>query len=270
MKWAYDLTGAEPIIKDMPAYDGTAIQNGELLMIGTSAFSAGADAGIALVSAAPDTVAANAAINAVGISLEQATTAGTVGSTSSIASAHNVTTAVKAYVKTIINPFAVYRAETLTSSASAVAATPASAQVTVTGVAAHSANGYWLYFQGTGGGARGNLRMVVTSATAGTMVLDAATVTGNTADTVLFITQKGRAVTNVSGGSSTAVDCVYAISQTVMTGATNLRVVEVYIDRNQGLEVLRYQTHRQTNGLPTNTKFHYDLMMKDHLWGADL
>lgn len=271
MKWSYDLSGAEPIIKDMPVYDGTAIQQGELLMLGTTAFSAGADASIALVSAAPDTVAGNAAVNAVGISLEQATTAGTVGNTSSVASAHNVTTAAHCYVKTIINPLAVYRAETLTSSASAVAAVPTAGQITITGVAAHSANGYWCYFQGTGGPTRGFLRTIVTSATAGTMVLDAATtgVTNTTADTVLLIPQgQGRAILNVSGGSSTAVDCVYAISQTVTTGATNLRLVDTYIDRGQGLELLKYTTHRQISGCPVNTKFYQEMILADAAFGS--
>lgn len=270
MKWAYDLTGAEPIIKDMPVYDGTAIQQGELLMMGTSAFSAGADAGIALVSAAPDTVAGNAAVNCVGISLEMASSAGTVGNTTSVATAQNATTGAKCFVKTIINPFAVYRAETLTSSASAIAATPAAAQITVTGVAAASANGFWVYFQGTAGPSRGNLRAVVTSATAGTLVLDAAQTTASTADTVLFIPQRRTSALNISGGSSTAVDATYAISQTVFTGTTNLRVVEVNIDRGNGIEILKYNVHRQLNNLPATTKFYQDLMMKDHLFGVDL
>ena len=38
MIYAYDLCGAEPIIKDMPVYDAAAIAYGELLMM--SALSA--------------------------------------------------------------------------------------------------------------------------------------------------------------------------------------------------------------------------------------
>ena len=51
MKWAYDLTGAEPIIKDIPVYDAATIAAGELVMLGASAYTAGADAGYAAVSA---------------------------------------------------------------------------------------------------------------------------------------------------------------------------------------------------------------------------
>ena len=51
MKWAYDLTGAEPIIKDEPIYDAATIAYGELVMLGATAFSAGADAGVSFVTA---------------------------------------------------------------------------------------------------------------------------------------------------------------------------------------------------------------------------
>ncbi len=274
MKWAYDLTGAEPIIKDMPIYDGTQIGQGELLMLGTSAFSAGNDAGIALVSAAPDTVGANAGVNAVGICLETKTTAGSLtGSTApadtiSVATAQNVTTALKCYGKTIINPFAVYRAELFTASASAVATSATAGKITVTGVAASTMDGAWVFFQSTAGPAKGNLRMVVTSATAGSLLLDAATSTlQTTADTVLFIGQRHRFVHNISGGSSTAVDAIYTISQTVGFAGTNLRIVDNYIDRGAGNEILKYNIHRQASGLPATTKFYQDIMMLDHLYG---
>lgn len=277
MKWAYDLTGAEPIIKDELVYDGTAIQNGELLMLGAAAFSAGTDAGVSLVSAAPDTVGANAAVNAFGICLESKNTAGNpnggpVGSNVndgfSIATAQNVTTGNHQAAKVIINPMAVYRAEMYTASASALAASATSAKITVTGVAAATMDGAYVYFQSTAGAAKGNLRMVVASATAGSLLLDAATSTlQTTADTVLFIGQKNRFVHNISGGSSTVIDAIYTISQTVGFAGTNLRIVENYIDRGSGLEILRYNTHRQTSGLPATTKFHQDVMMIDHIWG---
>ena len=117
MKWVYDLTGAELIIKDMPIYDGTAISAGELVMLGTSAWTAAADAGIALVSAYPSTVMANVAIDAVGICLEGKTTA----DVPSIATAASVTTGNHCFGKVIINPFAVYRAEVTTADGLSIA-----------------------------------------------------------------------------------------------------------------------------------------------------
>lgn len=273
MKWAYDLCGAEPIIKDENIYDAYSISQGELLMLGASAFSAAADAGVSFVSGATDTVAASAAVNAIGICLESKTTAGSpAGSapvdTTSVATAHNVTTALKCYGKTIINPFAVYRAEMLTSSAAAVAASATAGKITVTGVAAHTMNGAWVFFQATAGPAKGNLRMVVTSATAGSLLMDAATSTlQTTADTVLFVGQKNGYVHNISGGSSTVNDAIYTITQTVGYAGTTLRIVENYIDRGQGMEILKYNIHRQISGLPATTHFYQDIMMIDHLWG---
>jgi len=267
MKWAYDLTGAEPIIKDEVVYDAYSISYGELLMKGATAFGSGADASVALVSAAPDTVGGNAAASAVGIALETKTTA----SPESVATAANVTTAVRCYAKTIINPFAVYRAEVLTSSTSAVAASATAGKITVTGCAAASFDGQWVYFQGTAGGAKQSLRMVVASATAGSLLMDAATSTiQTTADTVIFVPQRHAFVNNISGGSSTVNDATMVISSTVANAATKLVQCEVYIDRGQGMEILRYERLRQTQGHPTTTKFYVDVVMKDHLYGVEL
>ena len=46
MKWSYSLGGGddEPIIKDEPVYNANIIGLGEYLMLGTSAWTAGADA----------------------------------------------------------------------------------------------------------------------------------------------------------------------------------------------------------------------------------
>lgn len=281
MKWSYDLTGAEPIIKDELVYEASSVgqlQQGELLQLGTTAFASAADAGIALVSAAPDTVGANAGVNAVGICLETKTTAGNpqggvVGSSVNdgfnVNTAQNVTTAIHQTAKVIINPFAVYRAEMLTSSNLAVGTSGTTAKVTITGVAASTIDGVWVYFQATAGPTRGNLRMAIASATAGSVLLDAAVSpdTISTADKVLIIGQKNRFIHNISGGSSTAVDAIYTISQSVGFAGTNFRIVENYIDRGAGLEILSYNRHRQTNGLPVTTKFYQDIMMIDHLWG---
>ena len=66
MKWSYDLAGAEPIIKDEPVYNANIVGVGEYLMVGTSAWTAGADAGYGLVNACVSTVATAIGINGVG------------------------------------------------------------------------------------------------------------------------------------------------------------------------------------------------------------
>jgi hypothetical protein len=260
MKWAYDLCGAEPIIKDEPVYDAAALAYGELLMLGASAFTAGADAGFALVTAVPTTVMANMAVDAVGICLEDKSTS----SSTSVATAHNVTTGGGCYAKVIINPFAIYRAGV--TDGLAVASSASTNEVCITGVPASAFDGSWVYFNASAGPNYGTLRKVVTSATAGTQDLDlAATATITTADTVLIIAEKNKYPHDLAADALT-------VSTTTVGGfgVTNIRVVENYIDRGAGMEILRYGTHRQVE-LGTGLyvpKFYQDLMMKDHAFGV--
>jgi hypothetical protein len=262
MKWAYDLTGAEPIIKDMPIYDGTAISAGELLMLGTTAFSAAADAGIALVSAYPTTVMADVAIDAVGISLEGKTTS----DTPSIAAAHNLTTGAVCFGKVIINPFAVYRAEVVAADALSIASSASTGAFCVTGVPASVMNGSWVYFSASAGPNFGNIRRIITSATGGSMVMDASvSATITTADKVILISERNKYPHMVSADALT-------MGQTTVggNGATNIRVVENLIDRGNGLELLRAKTHSQIKLDSTQakkTKFYQEIVLKDHAFG---
>ena len=75
MKWAYDLCGAEPIIKDEIVYDAATIAYGEMVMLATGDFTAGTGSGNGLITAYNSTAAASHAVDAVGISLEAKTTA---------------------------------------------------------------------------------------------------------------------------------------------------------------------------------------------------
>jgi hypothetical protein len=53
-------------------------------------------------------------------------------------------------------------------------------------------------------------------------------------------------------------------------GATTLKVVENYIDRGNGLELLRAKTHSQTKVgavQAKKTKFYQDIVCVDHLFG---
>ena len=45
-RWHYDLTGAEPIFMEMPVYDSSNLDNGELLQLGTTDPDSGADEGL--------------------------------------------------------------------------------------------------------------------------------------------------------------------------------------------------------------------------------
>lgn len=271
MKWSYDLTGAEPIIKDELVYDATTLVQGQLLMLGASAFTAGNDAGFGLVNAYPSTVMANIAVNAVGLAQETATTAGTTGATVSVATALNTTTGTGCYMKTIVNPFAVYRAQVSQSTASdalAVASSASTNKFAVTGVPASAFDGSWVYFCNSAGPNYGSLRKITSSATAGTQNLDAvATATITTADKVVVIAERNKNPHNLNSSAT-------SIGQTTVAGfgATNLVIVENYIDRGAGVEILRKGTQAQINIgsiIAKTTNFYQDLMLKDHLFGTN-
>lgn len=267
MKWSYDLTGAEMIIKDEPIYDATALAAGELVMLGTSAFSAGADAGVALVTGVPSTVMANAAIDAVGVLLESATTAGTTGSTTSVAAAHNVTTGVVCTGKVIVNPFAVYRAEVTTADALSIASSASTNAFAITGAPASVFNGSFVYFCASAGPNYGSIRRIVTSATGGSMIMDAAVAnTITTADKVILISPKNTYPHALSADALT-------IGQTTVgaSGVTNIRVVENLIDRGQGIEILSQKAHSQTkldSVAAGRVRFYQEIVLKDHAFGT--
>jgi len=283
MKWVYDLTGAEPIIKDMPLFDAALIDQGEMVMVGaTTVFTAAGQAGIALVTAsAGASIGANQAVNAIGICVEKCTTAGTTGSTISIAASHSVTTGLACYGKVIINPMAVYRAE-LTSMGSADTPTGASTPLsTAFGVAAsftiscgsvESWDGHYVYFSASAGPNYGSFRRVASSATAGTCITDVAPIaTPLTGDRViLFEATPGKA----PGPLNSEATAMGSASLTSCTG-TNLAIVDAWVDIGGGVQKVtnlligggRCNLSGAQRGL---TKIYQDIMMKSHAFGNDL
>lgn len=286
MKWSYDLTGAEPIVKDMPVYDSASISNGELLILGTTAFTAGGNAGFGLISAALTTVMTAHGLAAVGISLSNRTTNGAANATPpslgiptlqnpegtfpSVAAALNVTTGLFATAKVIVNPFAVYRAEVTTADALPIASSSGTTMFTVTGVPVSSFNGAYIYFCASAGPNFGSIRRCISSATAGTLLMDkAVTNTITTADAVILLSEVNQnpyALSTGSAGTSRAI----TIGQTTVasTGATKLRVVDNLIEQN-GFQQLRQRVHGQqdfTNAQAKRTKFHQEIMMLNRMF----
>lgn len=277
MKWVYDLCGAEPIIKDMPIYSASTIGEGELLMVGTTGFSAAADAGVALVTAAADTVGSNQGVNAVGVSLERKTTA----DTTSVAAAHNLTTGAVCYAKVIVNPFAVYRAEIATANGQAITAAGSSQTqqfVATAGATTGVFNGQYVYFSASAGPNYGQLRRVITSASAATMIIDAVCLSSITSadKAVFFGVQPGKPTNTLGTGALTGVSAITIGQVSHATGAsTNFRQVETYIDRGAGVEKLTNAAHGggrcNIGSVAAKTmKIYQDLMMKDHAFGVDL
>jgi len=268
MKWSYDLCGAEMIIKDVPVYDAAAIANGELLQLGLESagfYTAGTGDGFA--SACPSTVGATLGINCLGISLEDKDTA----DSPSVAALHNTT--AYCYVKAIVNPSAVYRAQVTTADSLAITASATAGSLTqlvITSLATTGMfDGQWIYFSASAGPNYGQLRKITSSASAGTVTLDSAVLnTITAADEVILISEQGKRPNGLSADAVSVSQC-----STDSETATNFRVVDNYIDRGNGIELLRSAAHaggsvNLDSRTAKVTKFYQDIISKDHIFGS--
>jgi len=262
MRYHYDLTHAEAIIKDLPVFDATSLASGELLMLGTSDPDAGNDKGLALVTAATGT-AANDAVDAVGI-LNENTYA-----SSNAPDNDPAATAGPNYGKVIVNPFAVYMVEHSLAAADDQAITSTAGATLTVAALADDIDGYYVYFPLNDAGVKGSLRLL-TAAAGGTATMDSALVAnGTAADTAVLIAppMKYSFELTSDGTKVTSTDLQAAAD------ATNLRIIETWIDKDEGIELLR-----PTNGSGVNNlhlikggfgpKFYYDIMLKDHAFGV--
>lgn len=262
-KWSYDLEGGEIIIRDVPAYDAATIAMGEFIMKGTTDPDGGADQGLSFVTAY-DGTAANQAIDALGISLETATTA----SSPSIASTYATTTG-PCYIKAIINPLAVYMVEQSLAAADDVAITSTAAATLTVPALQDDIDGCHVYFPLSAAGVKGSLRLL-TAAAAGSATMDSALVANGTgADTIVLISAPNKyslpLEANALKVSSGACAATY-------NAATNIRILETLIDRDAGLEVL---TPAKFNGLNNlhlvkggnGPRVFYKVLLKDHIYG---
>lgn len=262
MEWAYDLTGAEPIIRDVRLYDSATIARGEMVMLGTTDPDSNADMSLAGITAYNAT-AANSAIDVIGVCQETITT--TSGAVS-IAAAPD---SGPCFGKVIINPFAVWRTEQALDAANDVAITSTSTTTVTIPSLADDADGYWVYFPLTAAGVKGSLRLLTASAS-GSATMDSALVTTATnADTAVLISPELKYSFNLD----TTATKVSSSNLQAVNEATNLRIVQTFIDRDQGLEIMRPAIHQGINNLHlikggTGPKFYYDLICKDHIFGV--
>lgn len=262
-KWHYDLTAAEPIIKDEPLYDASTIVAGELVMLGTTDPDSNTDCGISFVTAYTGT-AANDAVDALGICLETLTTS----SSPSIASDYATTTG-PCYGKCIINPFAVYLIEHNLGAAEDQAITSTSSTTVTIASLPDDIDGYWVYFPLSTTGVQGSLRLLVASASGSATMDSALSATGSSSDTAVLISPPNKYSFELQDAAVTvsSTDC-QAVNE-----ATNIRIVQSYIDRDAGLEILRPNKHYALDNLDqvrgsNGPRFYYDIVLKDHIFGA--
>ena len=268
MKFHYDLTGAEPIIRDYPVYDATNLEQGELLMKGATDPDSAADESHSFITAYNAT-AASSAVNAIGILNEDTYATTPSGGYAAVVpdTAYSLAGGPK-YGKVIINPFAVYLAEHSTGTSDDVAITSTSTTTVTIPSLADDADGFWIYFPLTATGVKGSLRALYTSA-AGSAVMDSAlSVAGTSSDTaVLICPGNGQLSFNLDAtGTMVSSSNLQAVKE-----ATNLKCVQAYISgRDTPMEPLRISRHVGLNNLHLQSvKFWADLICVDHIFGTN-
>lgn len=260
MRYAYDITHAEVIVRDYPIYSSSAVKQGALMMLGTTDPDSGSDKSQALVPAYNAT-AANSAIDAVGI-LNENTFASTAPS-------GDPTSTTPSIGKVIINPFAIYRVEHSLDAADDVAITSTSTTTVTVASLADDIDGHWVYFPLTTAGVKGSLRLLTAAASGSATMASALSVAGTSNDTVVLINPALKYAFNLTSDSTkvSSGNCQTA------GGATNIRVLQSYIEKDEGLEILSARVHRSIDNLNLvksgyGPAFYYDVMLKDHIFGV--
>lgn len=263
MRYHYNIGAPddEPIIRDMPIYDAALLANGELLMKGTTDPDAGADQGIALVTAY--TGSAAEALNCVGILQDARWNPNVQGVYSQNVAPDDVpatATLGANYGKVIINPTAVYLAEYDQTDAITITST-AAATLTVAALQ-DDIDGSFVYFVGGTTGVTGSLRHLNASA-AGSATMDSAlTVAGTAADSIIRTLRPLSATTNLNA-EATGLSTTAAINSGV-----SLRVVDNFVQAdNIPFVPLRKATHKGLNNLQ-KTKLFADVVSINHCFAG--
>ena len=254
MNWSYDLCGAEPIIRDVPVYAAAAgtLNNGTLLMLGTTDPDSNADQGISFITAyAGSNVEA---VDALGVLNEKTYETGGTAPTRT-----PVDTSGVYYGKAVINPFAVYKAQYKDGADDDVAITTGATTTTVTITDLEDdIDAGWLFFPLASGGAQGKLRAIATSAS-GSCTVDSA-ITTTTSDTIIKILPVNHRTTDLSS------DGKGLVSAAVIGTGVNLHVIENYINSDVHVkQPLRWATHAGLNAT-SNAKFFAELCMLNHIY----
>ena len=267
-KFHYDLTGAEPIIRDVPIYDATDIANGEFLMRATSSevrpnFISGYINGSAEM------------VNGLGICNETITTTSTADfgdhvstvattSTKAISSIANTVTIGNRYGKAIINPFAVYLTEVDQGTNSYITAVAATT-TTYTDTVEDEFSGGWMYVckapTTSIAANRGQLRYI--SADAGSAYTLLTAITTTAAEKVIKIVPNGHNLIALDA-TGTMTSC---LTTQVAPDEVGFRNIESYVGGpNKPLEPLRQPVH---DGIKDDSlRFYNDLIIKDHLYNS--
>lgn len=263
MRWYYDITGAEPIIRDCPVYDASSLADGELLMLGTTANNS-ADGGISLITAGTGT-AGNDAVDAVGILTED--------TYESTAPSRTVDNTSGVYLgKVIINPFAVYLAEYDNGTSYDIAVESSSTTTTIyetlSTITANNLDGYWVLFVNCStSGVGGSLRMLTANA-ATTFTIPALSATPSTSDNYIFANPAHSYAVRLTSGDAVDLDCTPTLD--APEAATNIRVLQSFVqgDAQPFVPLQSYVSPNATINVGSNGRLFAAILCKDHLYGA--
>jgi len=266
-RFHYDLTGCEPIIRDVQLFDAALIQDGEFIMQSATAASKQS-----FITGYVDSAASM--VNGLGIAMETINTSGSVqgpmqGTTQNlfpasdpIDSAASIATTQATgarYGKAIINPFAVYLAEYSQAAADdETATTNEAADTTITMTAIEQAiEGGWIYSTHLSPVAaeRGQLRYVAAAAANTLTYLTAATYTA-ASTTLIKILPSNHELVDLTA------DALGISTDLAASSCISLKVLQSYIAPNGvGYEVLREALHDSSVTYDSLTRFYSDIVL---------
>lgn len=267
MKFHWDLTQAEPIIRDCPVAGTSDILRGAAVALEGAITTA--ENRWALTNANPAEMS-----NVVGVSNElydYSVHINNIGTNAASAAA----TGICNYIKVCINPTAIYLAEWSQHADNDTVNTAASSTgKIITATFTTDREGDWVYVTNVGSqtGGKGNLFMIGLSTS--TTSVDAATLFDdylkpvNTADTFIVVYNPYSAL--AAGGSidlsAATTDAGTTLKGAAATGAGALVVLQSYVtDKATPMEVLRVERHSGKNYDSATCKLFSDVQFSDHL-----
>ncbi len=253
MKFHYDVSGADPIIRDMRVYSAaSALTAGELMASGP----------VATAENTGCAITADAAVisNIIGVMNETLAAADTLSV---------VATGVDKYGKIVINPLAIWLAQ-YSQLAADDTVTSTTTQKILTGTSVTDHERGWAYVTNVGStsGGYGNLFQIGASGTTATITAATdyddnmvATVSGDT-----FIVLPAPLGADVAGGGINLAANKQNIRGYAGTGAGAAMILENYISsRSHAMEPLRADTHSGYNFSAVAPQFYADVFFPEHL-----
>ena len=208
----YDLTGAEPIVRDVPIYAVDRIAKGEMIQMGATGNTL--KAGFITSNALTTT----AGVDALGVCMEEITTTspadfGDIVSTAATTSTRAISSIASTvatgsrYGKAIINPLAIYLMRWDDSSTGYCTSAAVSASTTYTQTVEQYGEGGWLYsvpgVTGAVAANEGQLRYItVSTSTTSYTLLTAVTLAAT--EKLISIKPRNHRILGISGVASTA------------------------------------------------------------------